>query len=64
MSNGLSGHFEQWFNSNNVEYKRLGYVAASRAKHLLIIAVPILTQEQKQHMIEIGLIENPVLALF
>lgn len=58
------GHFEQWFNSNNVEYKRLGYVAASRAKHLLIIAVPILTQEQKQHMIEIGLIENPVLALF
>ena len=53
-SNG--GHFEQWFNPNpkdeiEGEYKRFGYVACSRPKHLLILALPKLKRNQRK-MIE------------
>lgn len=56
-SNG--GHFEQWFNQSpktedDNEYIRFGYVACSRPKHLLILAVPKLTLDQKKTLESLG----------
>lgn len=42
------GHFEQWLsqNSKEKEYVRFAYVASSRPKHLLIWAIPKITNNQ------------------
>lgn len=50
------GHFEQWFFGSNQEYKRLGYVAMSRPRKLLVIAVKTLDDSQKSRLSSLGLI--------
>ncbi len=58
------GYWKHWFNdtANNDlenEYKRYGYVAFSRAKHLLILATPQLNRIDKEYFENIGFkIEN------
>jgi len=60
----LGGYWKHWFNdtANNDlenEYKRYGYVAFSRAKHLLILATPQLNRVDKEYFENIGFkIEN------
>ena len=44
-SNG--GHWKEHWLMGSGEEKRIGYVASTRAKHLLIWAVPTLTQEER-----------------
>ena len=46
------GHWEDWFNqapsnADEHEYKRYGYVAFSRPKHLLVLAVPKLVSKDR-----------------
>lgn len=56
------GYFEQWFFQDKCdEFKRIGYVATSRPKHLLVIAVPTLEPKQKKQLMEIGLLHDPEL---
>ena len=45
-SNG--GHWKKHWLMGSCEEKRIGYVASTRAKHLLIWAVPVLTQEDRE----------------
>ncbi len=58
------GYWKHWFNdtANNDlenEYKRYGYVAFSRAKHLLILATPQLNRVDKKYFESIGFkVEN------
>ncbi|HEY5536187.1 MAG TPA: ATP-dependent helicase [Ignavibacteria bacterium] len=58
------GHWEDWFNqipsnANEYEYKRYGYVAFSRPKHLLVLATPKLSSDDRKFFEEFGFrIEN------
>jgi len=58
------GFWKHWFNSNanseeKIEWERYGYVAFSRAKHLLVLATPKLDEEDKDYFRSIGFkIEN------
>lgn len=58
------GHWEDWFNptpldDNESEHKRYGYVALSRPKHLLVLAVPKLNAGQRKFFTDLEfVIEN------
>lgn len=53
------GHWQHWFKKSprdekEEEYKRFGYVAMSRPKHLLILAVPTLELRDRKMFTELG----------
>lgn len=52
------GYFEHWFEDTNSEYARFAYVACSRPRDLLIIAVPTLNEAQKAKLQSMGLISS------
>jgi len=52
------GHFEDWLEDTSSEYARFAYVACSRPRQLLIVAVPSLSEEQKVRLESIGLVSK------
>jgi len=52
------GHFEDWLEDSTSEFARFAYVACSRPRDLLIIAVPSLTEAQKMKLESIGLVSE------
>jgi DNA helicase-2/ATP-dependent DNA helicase PcrA len=52
------GHFEDWLEDISSEYARFAYVACSRPRHLLIVAVPPLLEEEKIKLESIGLVSE------
>jgi len=53
------GYWKHWFNctptnDSEFEYKRYGYVAFSRAKHLLVLATPKLNNDEKRFFEKVG----------
>ena len=52
------GHFEDWLENPTSEYARFAYVACSRPKDLLIVAVPPLNEIQRMKLEDIGLVSE------
>jgi len=48
------GHWTFWLEDPNSEKARLAYVASSRPKHLLVWAVPEVSEGEKQQLIDLG----------
>ena len=48
------GHWTFWLEAPNNEKARLAYVASSRPKHLLVWAVPEVSEGEKQQLIDLG----------
>ena len=55
-SNG--GHWEKHWLNGTGEFQRIGYVASTRARHLLIWGVPKLTREDRQLLESYGFINS------
>lgn len=55
-SNG--GHWKKHWLMGSGEEKRIGYVASSRAKHLLVWAVPALTEEDRELIESYGFVSS------
>ena len=55
-SNG--GHWKRHWLMGSGEEKRIGYVASTRAKHLLIWAVPALTEEDRELIESYGFVSS------
>ncbi|SKD06714.1 DNA helicase-2 / ATP-dependent DNA helicase PcrA [Chitinophaga ginsengisegetis] len=55
------GHFSHWLRDGNheEEHIRFAYVACSRPKHLLVIATPVLSQDELNRLINLGFIYQP-----
>lgn len=55
------GHFEHWLNPapGDEEFRRFAYVACSRPKHLLVIAIPQLDDKWHGDVLRLGLREEP-----
>lgn len=50
------GHFDDWLEDTTSEYARFAYVACSRPRGLLIVAVPTLNKLQRMTLENIGLV--------
>ena len=53
-SGTTDGHWEQWLEDQDAEAARLAYVASSRPRHLLVWAVPEISEEQAPILTRLG----------
>lgn len=54
------GYFVQWLKDQNNEYNRFAYVACTRPRHLLIVAIPKSNHESRNLLINMGLKPTPM----